>query len=54
MICLSGLLQLAEQPMAGPSSSERKIVVEDTFQNYGGKDQCIYMECKNYQHVYVY
>ena len=43
MICLSELLQLAQQPMADPSSSERQIMEGDIFQNYDGKDQCIYM-----------
>ena len=28
---------------AGPSSSERQIAKGDNTQNYGGKDQCIYM-----------
>ena len=40
MICLSGLLQPAEQPMADPSSSERQITEGEYFQNYGGKDKC--------------
>ena len=29
--------------MHGSSSFEGKIVEGDNFQNYGGKDQCIYM-----------
>ena len=49
MICLLGLLQLAEQPVAGPSISERQIVEGDNFQKYGGMDQCIYMQC-DYQY----
>ena len=37
------LLNPGKQPMAGPSSSDGKIMEGDNFQNYGGKDQCIYM-----------
>ena len=43
MFFLLKLLEPAEQPMAGSSSSDGKILEGDNFQNYGGKDQCIYM-----------
>ena len=33
----------AKQPMVSLGSSERQIMEGDNFQNYGGKDQCIYM-----------
>ena len=43
MIFPSKLLEPAEQPMACPSISEVNIMEGDNFQNYGGKDQCIYI-----------
>ena len=33
----SKLLELAKQPMAGPSSSDGKIMEGDIFQTYGGR-----------------
>jgi len=37
------LADFFEQPMASSSSFDGKIMEVDNFQNYGGKDQCIYM-----------
>ena len=43
MIFPSKLLEPAKQTMAGPSSSDGKIMECDNFQNYARKDQCIYI-----------
>ena len=43
MFCPPKLLESAEQPMAGPSSFGGQNIEGDNFQNYGGKDQCIYL-----------
>ena len=45
MIFTSKLLEQMEQPMADPSSSDVKVKEEDNVQNYGQKDQCIYLKC---------
>ena len=38
------LLQLSlRAPLAGLSSYERQILEGDNFENYGRKDQCIYV-----------
>ena len=43
MIYFIKLLEMAEQPMAGLSSSDGKNREGDNFQNYGRKNPCIYM-----------
>ena len=42
MISPSKLLETAKQLMPNQCSSEEKILEGDNFQDYSGKDQCIY------------